>query len=217
MQIPLSYEDIRSRYPEKVEEAIQSLRASKVTSRLLPPEGLQWAIYASALCDGSYGYQFSDEVNNIAIRRAFNACIRLTLPRSPKSHKPPREFYSTEFSAETFPEEILQLYKERYAADREQVAKFARERGEEPPKVLGIPDLSVITCLCGQITQGPKLPNHEFAKAHGLGTYMNVRDGLTMIYLCPACHAKVVESLKGVRDVFGDLAKDIHFSNHLRD
>lgn len=73
------------------------------------------------------------------------------------------------------------------------------------------------TCVCGCVIEDePGLTDYDFANKHGLGTFMNVRSGLTFLYVCPKCYARAKGALDTLVDVFGKLAEDLFFSNHLK-
>ena len=74
------------------------------------------------------------------------------------------------------------------------------------------------TCSCGHITEddGQGLSDFYFAKKHGLGMYMNTSNGLTFLYVCQKCDEKAKMGLSVLVEVFGDLAKDLHYTNHLK-
>lgn len=73
------------------------------------------------------------------------------------------------------------------------------------------------TCVCGCVVEDePGLRDHEFAEKHGLGMYMNTSNGLTFLYVCQKCDEKAKMGLSVLVEVFGDLAKDLYYSNHLK-
>ena len=64
--------------------------------------------------------------------------------------------------------------------------------------------MSQIVCSCGAQAVCPAGTFGAQAKETGFFPVFNVRDGLTIEWVCPACAPKVREALQRLAEVFGE-------------
>lgn len=215
MEISLTYEEALAKYPDEVGWLLKGLQRSKCRWREADPSTLKWAIYASAVCDDSYGYQFHDDLNAITIPRAFRACIRLSAPKFRETHQVGKAFYSLNLTRGEFPKEILAFYSEQHKESRKHWQESVP--GRKPMKTLRFAEARMIQCTCGRwIIGSNKLSEEDFVKTHNLGVFMNTRTGVTFTYLCCACNSRVRDHLQKVKEIFGTEAPHIYLNNLLR-
>ena len=78
--------------------------------------------------------------------------------------------------------------------------------------------MSKIECPCGAIIHTTKISDNALVKKETQWfSYMSTEFCLTTVWICPACHTKVVEAAKSIRAIFGEKARHIYYNNLFRE
>lgn len=73
-----------------------------------------------------------------------------------------------------------------------------------------------LTCQCCKVESAVEVTGGnvgDHMKATGFAPVMNVRNGLEIMWVCPACVLELIPHVQAIMDKFGDQTRYLHFPN----